>query len=85
MDGEPCKIFPFDTQADIKPVYKEFKGWHKPLGQVRSERDFPYEFKVLLKFIEDELKVPVKIISVGPDREQTILREEEYSPSYRQK
>ena len=83
VDGEPCKIFPFDTQADIKPVYKEFKGWHKPLSGVRSESDFPYEFRVFIKFIEEELKLPVKIISVGPDREQTIVREEEYSSSYR--
>ncbi len=83
VDGEPCKIFPFDTQADIKPVYKEFKGWHKPLSAVRSESEFPYEFRVFIKFIEEELKVPVKIISVGPDREQTIVREEDYSTPYR--
>jgi len=76
VDGEPCKIFPFDTQADIQPVYKEFKGWRKSIGAMRSESELPYEFKVLLKFIEDELQIPVKIISVGPDREQTIVRED---------
>ncbi len=85
VDGEPCKIFPFDTRADIQPVYKEFKGWHKPLGGVRSESDFPYEFRVFIKFVEEELKLPVKIISVGPDREQTIVRDEEYSTPYHTK
>ena len=83
VDGEPTKSFPFDTQADIQPVYKEFKGWHKPLSGARSESDFPYEFRVFIKFIEEELKLPVKIISVGADREQTIVREEDYTTPYR--
>ncbi len=83
VDGEPCNIFPFDTQAGIEPVYKEFKGWHKPLSEVRSESDFPYEFRIFIKFLEEELKLPVKIISVGPDRDQTIVREEPYTSSYR--
>ena len=74
VDGEPCDIFPFDTQADIQPVYKEFKGWHNTLGEARSEADFPQEFKDYIKFIEEQVRVPVRIISVGPDREQTIIR-----------
>ena len=76
VDGEPCKIFPFDTQAGIQPVYKEFRGWHKSISGMRRESELPYEFKVFLKFIEEELQLPVKIISVGPDREQTIVRED---------
>ena len=76
VNGEPTNKFPFDTQSEIVPVYKEFKGWKKPLCDIKSESEFPYEFRVFIKFIEEELKVPVKIISVGPDREQTIIRED---------
>lgn len=76
VNGEPTNKFPFDTQSEIVPVYKEFKGWKKPLCDTKSESEFPYEFRVFIKFIEEELKVPVKIISVGPDREQTIIRED---------
>ncbi|MCF0172303.1 MAG: adenylosuccinate synthase [Bacteroidales bacterium] len=75
VDGEPCNVFPFETQAKIEPVYKEFKGWKKPICDVRSESEFPYEFRVFIKFLEDELKVPISIVSVGPDRDQTIIRE----------
>ena len=74
VDGQPCDIFPFDTQADIQPVYREFSGWKKPLSGVQSESEFPEEFKAYIDFIESELKVPVRIVSTGADREQTIVR-----------
>ncbi|MCF0164149.1 MAG: adenylosuccinate synthetase, partial [Bacteroidales bacterium] len=54
---------------------KEFKGWNRKLSDIRSERELPFEFMTYLRFIEQELGIPVKMISVGPDREQTIIRE----------
>ena len=73
-DGQPSEEWPFDTQAVIEPVYTEFKGWKCDICKVRRYEDFPEEFKQYVEFIERETGVPVKIISVGPDREETIVR-----------
>ncbi|MBP7020172.1 MAG: adenylosuccinate synthetase, partial [Alistipes sp.] len=56
------------------PVYKEFKGWKCDLRKFRRYEDFPAEFKAYVEFIERETGVPVRIISVGPDRDETIVR-----------
>lgn len=66
--------FPFEMNGEIRPVYKEFKGWNTNICNVRKYEDFPREFKDYVEFIEAECGVPVKIISVGPDREETIMR-----------
>lgn len=66
--------FPFEIPENLEPVYKEMPGWNCDLTNVKSEKDFPKELKNYIKFIEDELEVPVTIVSVGPDREQTIVR-----------
>ncbi|MDD2594907.1 MAG: adenylosuccinate synthase [Bacteroidales bacterium] len=76
VNGEYSEHVPFDTYAEIEPVYKEFAGWKKDLSQIKKEENLPYEFMKYVKFIEEETKVPVKIISLGPDREQTIIRED---------
>jgi len=75
VNGVASKHVPFDTQANITPVYKEFKGWKKDLTGIIDEKELPYEFMTYVKFIEDEVGVPIKVISLGPDREQTIVRE----------
>ena len=67
-------VFPYSIENDVEPVYKEFKGWKCDLRKVRRYEDFPSEFKEYVEFIENETGVPVKIISVGPDREETIVR-----------
>jgi adenylosuccinate synthase len=74
IGGEETTHFPFDTAARIEPVYTEFKGWKKDLTGVREEKDLPKEFTDYIAFIENYLGVPVKIISLGPDREATIER-----------
>ncbi len=74
VDGKETEQVPYDVYAEVTPVYKEFKGWKKDLTQVKSEEELPVEFKEYIKFIEDSLNVPIKIISLGPDREQTIIR-----------
>lgn len=74
IDGEITDKVPFDTYATIEPVYKEFKGWKKDLTKVTKEEDLPFEFMSYVRFIEKEVGVPVSIISLGPDREQTIIR-----------
>ena len=75
IDGRSVTEFPYDIQDDVKPVYREFKGWKTDLKQVRRYEDFPAEFKTYVEYIERETGVPVAIISVGPDRDETIVRQ----------
>ena len=74
VDGKETNQVPYDVYAEVTPVYTEFKGWKKDLTTVKSEEELPVEFKEYIKFIEDSLNVPIKIISLGPDRDQTIVR-----------
>lgn len=74
VDGEETTQVPFDTYAEIEPVYTEFKGWNTDLTGCRKEEELPGEFKDYISFMENYLGVPIKIISLGPDREATIMR-----------
>ena len=74
IGGERTDRFPYAVDAPIVPVYKEFKGWKCDLRKFRRYEDFPAEFKAYVEFIEWETGVPVRIISVGPDRDETIVR-----------
>jgi adenylosuccinate synthase len=74
VDGKQVDYFPYECNDDIVPVYKEFAGWNCDICGVRKYEDFPAEFKQYVEFIEQETGVPVKIISVGPDRAETIVR-----------
>lgn len=75
INGEETRNFPFSIEEGIEPVYKEIKGWNVDMTSVKSEDEFPQEFKDYVAFLERELNVPITILSVGPDREQTIVRE----------
>ena len=66
--------FPYSIEGDIEPVYAELPGWQTDMTKMQSEDEFPEEFNAYLNFLEEELEVPIKIVSVGPDRAQTILR-----------
>ncbi len=74
VDGEETKQVPYDTYAEVTPIYKEFKGWKTQLCDIRKEEDLPATFLEYVSFIERELNIPIYIISLGPDREQTIIR-----------
>ncbi len=74
VDGQETDQVPFDTYANIEPVYTEFKGWNTDLTGCRKEEELPEEFKNYISFMEKYLGVPIKIISLGPDREATIMR-----------
>lgn len=74
VNGVETNQVPYDTYAEVEPVYKEFKGWKKDLVNIKKEEELPYEFMNYVRFIEKELGVPISIISLGPDREQTIER-----------
>jgi adenylosuccinate synthase len=74
VNGEVIDHFPFDISEGVEPVYVEMPGWQTPMSKMQSEDEFPEEFNNYISFLEEELGVPVKIVSVGPDREQTIVR-----------
>ncbi|RLD56965.1 MAG: adenylosuccinate synthase [Bacteroidetes bacterium] len=65
---------PFEIDNNIKPIYKEFKGWETDLSDISDANNLPEELINYIKFIEDETNVPIKIISIGPDRNQTIFK-----------
>lgn len=72
--GKRVTEFPYETNEEITPIYEEFEGWNTDINDIRKYEEFPQAFKTYVEFIEKETGVPVKIISVGPDREETILR-----------
>ena len=77
INGEETDEFPFDICDGVEPVYVEIPGWKTDMTQMTSEDEFPEEFNAYVSFLEEELGVPVTIVSVGPDREQTIIRYED--------
>ena len=75
VDGKLTDRFPFSIDGDkVEPVYVELPGWQTPMSGMTSEKEFPKEFNDYIAFLEKELKTPIAIVSVGPDRTQTIER-----------
>ncbi len=73
--GEQIEKLPFEiNELDAKPVYKTMNGWHCSLAEVTQYDEFPVALKEYVTYLEEELKVPIKLVSVGPDRIQTIMR-----------
>lgn len=72
-DGVTTTDMPYDTEG-WQPVYEELPGWNTPLTELRAEADFPQAFKDYIAYIEQATGTPIKIVSVGPDREATIIR-----------
>ena len=73
INGQRVEEFPFtvDNQA-LKPIYTSMPGWKTDMTEMKSEEQFPQEFKNYISFLEEQLQTPIVIVSVGPDREQTI-------------
>lgn len=77
LNGNKTSHIPFDVvNSELKPVYITMKGWQADLTQCKSMDELPPEFMAYINFIEQEVKVPITVISLGPDREQTIIRNE---------
>jgi adenylosuccinate synthase len=65
--------FPYDLKVVQEPVYDKLPGWSEDLTMARKMSELPKNFVSYIEFLENELKVPITIVSVGPDREQTII------------
>ena len=75
IDGEEINFFPYDIDSkDVIPNYIEFKGWDKDITNIKNEDDLPRELIEYIDYIESFVQVPIKLVSVGPDRKQTIYR-----------
>ncbi|MDR1003619.1 MAG: adenylosuccinate synthase [Prevotellaceae bacterium] len=74
INGEEIDYFPYDINENVEPLYVELPGWMTDMTHMQSEDEFPEEFNAYLSFLEEQLGVPIKIVSVGPDRAQTIER-----------
>lgn len=73
-DGSTTTELPYDI-SQVKPVYKELPGWKTDMTGFTDESQFPQAFKDYMAFLEDFLGTPIAIISIGPDRAQTIIRQ----------
>jgi len=72
-DGQRTTEMPYDTEG-WTAVYRDLPGWQEDLSIMTSEEQFPQTFKDYVRFLEEELQTPITILSVGPDRAQTIIR-----------
>ncbi|MDD4009076.1 MAG: adenylosuccinate synthase [Fermentimonas sp.] len=74
INGVETESLPYDISEGIVPVYIELPGWETDMSKMQSEDEFPEEFNNYITFLETELGVPISIVSLGPDRAQTIIR-----------
>jgi adenylosuccinate synthase len=74
--GQEIQHFPFNIDAEnVQPIYSTFKSWNEDLEHVTKAKDIPQNLLEYIKYIENFVGVPVKVVSVGPDRKQTIVLE----------
>jgi len=75
VNGEKVSDFPFDVNdIEIIPFYEEIDGWNCDLTKLRDYKDAPQELKNYVSYLEKQLRVPINVISVGPDRTQTLSK-----------
>jgi adenylosuccinate synthase len=66
---------PYDVSSqDIVPIYEELPGWKQDLTQMTDVSEIPKNFQAYIDYLEKTLETPIKIVSVGPNRKQTIFR-----------
>tara|TARA_B110001452_G_scaffold233954_1_gene212000 strand:+ start:880 stop:2151 length:1272 start_codon:yes stop_codon:yes gene_type:complete len=73
--GDIIHHFPYNVEAEnISPIYTDFEGWAEDLTEMNNESTLPKSLNAYIDFLEKELQIPIKVVSVGPDRKQTIFR-----------
>lgn len=75
INGRETTQFPFSIDESIEPVYATLPGWKTDMTGMQSESELPKQFKDYIDFLEKELATPITIVSIGPDRKQTIIRD----------
>ncbi|MDC3133223.1 adenylosuccinate synthase [Bacteroidota bacterium] len=74
QNGEKIDFFPFELSKNTQPVLKKIKGWNTEITKCKDEDSFPIELSDYIQFLEQELDIPISIVSVGPNRSETIIR-----------
>ena len=74
QQGKQIDYFPFELNENTKPVFKKVSGWSQDITNCKKEEDFPKELSNYIEYLEKELEVPISIVSVGPNRKETIIR-----------
>jgi adenylosuccinate synthase len=73
--GEIINHFPYNVEAhNLSPIYTDFEGWVEDLTEMSNKSTLPKSLNTYIDFLEKELQIPIKLVSVGPDRKQTIFR-----------
>lgn len=75
QDGRELKDFPFEVDESYRPIYRSFDGWQTDTSTCTTEGELPQKLRDYIAFIEAEVGVPIVLISVGPDRKQTVFRQ----------
>lgn len=73
VDGERSRDLPYDLETGIDPVYRGFAGWKNDLSQVKSVEEIPVQLQSYMDYLLAELKTPITYLSLGPDRDQTLV------------
>lgn len=74
INGKETTEIPFEHDAPLQPVYREFAGWNEKISSLLNYSGLPETMKLYIGFIEEQTGVPVTMVSVGPDRKETIFR-----------
>ena len=72
MNGEEIDYFPYEINDSVEPVYAELPGWQTDMTKMQNEDEFPEEFNAYLSFLEEQLGVEIKIVSVGPEESRQL-------------
>jgi adenylosuccinate synthase len=73
--GEVINHLPYNIEEEnVTPIYTEFRGWNEDLTGITDASKMPKALNNYIEFLEKELEIPITIVSVGPDRTQTIIR-----------
>lgn len=75
VNGEVTDQMPFDLNEEVEPIYTELKGWMTDLTKFQNGDELPLALKDYIQFIEEATEVPISVVSVGPDREQTLFQD----------
>lgn len=74
VNGEETDQVPYSMEEKIEPIYDTLTGWKTDLTAIKSEEEFPEAFRLYIDYLEKALQTPITVVSVGPDRSQTIFR-----------
>ena len=73
--GQVIENLPYDlSDSSLEPIYEEFHGWSEDLRKLESANDLPNNLNNYINFLETQLNIPIVIVSVGPDRKETLFR-----------